>query len=384
MFGQPSWRIATRDVEAWLTRTGGHLAPVRFRLPGRTVTPYQLAPWCSERVDRALPPILRVLRGDFFCLPFGANAKPHQGEHHPLHGETANANWQCLRLERGNDGVTLHCRLQSHARRGSILKTINLKTGQTALYCQHVISGMSGAMPVGHHATLRFPSASDGGGIVSVSRFVLGQTFPGAVESPENRGYSTLAHGAEFDSLKSVPLLSGQRTDLTRYPARRGFEDIALVAADPSLPFAWTAVVFPKQRYVWFALRDPRVLRSTMFWFSNGGRHYPPWNSRHVDVLGLEDLTSNFYLGLADSVRPNALSRRGIPTSVRFLADRPLVVNYIMAVADLPVGFDEVADIRAVADGRVTLVARNGKRASARVDARFLDAPAGAQEAGAR
>jgi cobalt/nickel transport system permease protein len=38
--------------------------------------------------------VLRVLRGDFFCLPFGGNATAWHGEKHPLHGETANREWR--------------------------------------------------------------------------------------------------------------------------------------------------------------------------------------------------------------------------------------------------------------------------------------------------
>ena len=59
------------------------------------------------------------------------------------------------------------------------------------------------------------------------------------------------------------------------------------MVSDTRLPFAWTAVAFPQQRQVWFALKDPRLLRATIFWISNGGRYYPPWNGRHRNVMGL-------------------------------------------------------------------------------------------------
>ena len=107
--------------------------------------------------------------------------------------------------------------------------------------------------------------------------------------------------GAEFTSLDRVPLADGGFTDLSRYPARRGFEDLAMVVADDSLPFAWNAVTFAAEGYAWFAIRDPRVLRNTVLWISNGGRHYPPWNGRHVNVLGIEDVTAYFHDGVAAS-----------------------------------------------------------------------------------
>src|SRR4029079_13537481 len=129
--------------------------------------------------------------------------------------------------------------------------------------------------------------------------------------------------GAEFTSLSSVPLATGQTADLTRYPARRGFEDLVMMVADPNLPVAWTAVTFPKQRFAWFALKDPRVLRSTIFWISNGGRYNAPWSGRHVNVMGLEEVTANFHPGLAESAKPNPLSKRGIATSVKLDPRKP-------------------------------------------------------------
>ena len=74
-----------------------------------------------------------------------------------------------------------------------------------------------------------------------------------------------------------------------------------MVVSDAALPLAWTAVAFPRERFVWFALKDPKVLGGTVLWMSNRGRHYPPWSSRHLNVMGLEEVTANFHLGLAAS-----------------------------------------------------------------------------------
>jgi len=143
---------------------------------------------------------------------------------------------------------------------------------------------MSGLMDLGHHAMVQFPDRP-GSGNLSTSRFLYGQVFPGLFETPENRGYTALRPGAEFTSLQRVPTQSGEVADLTSYPARRGYEDLVMLVSDASLPLAWTAVTFPQERFVWFALKNPRVLRQTVFWISNGGRHYPPWSSRHVNVM---------------------------------------------------------------------------------------------------
>ena len=370
--GQPCWRLASDEVEAFVTEKGGHLGPVTFERKGRKIRPYSVAPWTEEKFTPPLPPILQVLRGDFFCLPFGGNVTACRGEKHPAHGETANACWHFEALEKSGGRTGLHLSLKTTVRPGRVDKKIYLIEGQNNLYCQHRISGMSGPMNLGHHAMLKFPD-EPGCGWLSTSRFVYGQVFPMPFESPEQSGYSCLKPGAEFDSLESVPMANGKKADLSRYPARRGFEDLVMVVSDDTVPFAWTAVSFPKQRFVWFALKDPRVLRETVFWISNRGRHYPPWNSRHVNVMGLEEVTSYFHLGLAESARPNPISRRGFPTCVRLDAGGPLAVNYIMGIAGIPAGFDRVASIEAQPGKQaVVMHSVSGKRTETPVDLEFL------------
>ena len=371
--GQPSWRIATREVEAFVTRRGGHLGPVTFDRAGRRVQPYAVAPWCREPGSKRLIPLLHALRGDFFCLPFGGNGTPFRGEGHPPHGETANADWQFESCT----GSELHLSMCTKVRAGRVDKRIRLCEGHQAVYLQHVISGMRGPMSLGHHAMLKFPDEL-GSGAISTSPFVHGQVCPGGFEKPEQRGYCALQAGAVFDSLARVPLGSGGVADVSRYPARRGFEDMLMLVGAPDAALGWTAVTFPRERYVWFALKDPRVLRQTILWISNGGRHYAPWNGRHVNVMGLEEVTAYFADGLAPSARPNALTRRGYATSLMLNPRRPTVVNYIMAVAAIPAGFTRVVDITAAAD-RQSVVLRGAGGRSVRVplDAGFLQRGAG-------
>jgi len=366
ILGQDSWIISTPQVRACVTHTGGHLAPVTFRFATRSIQPFHVAPWAEEALDRSQPAVIRALRGDFFCMPFGGNSTPLGRERHPPHGEPANALWMLESLRRDS----IHLSLKTRARSGRIDKFLTLIRGHHAIYARHQISGMSGRTCLGHHAMLRFHD-EPGCGVISTSRFTFGQVFPEPVERPENRGYSMLKPGAVFRSLKEVPTVFGNRTDLSHYPARRGYEDLVLLAADVRAPLAWTAVAFPKQRYVWFALKDPRALRSTILWFSNGGRHYPPWNGRHVNVMGLEEVTANFHYGLAESVRANPVSRRGVATSVRLDPRRPLVVNYIMGVAEVPRGFDRVAAIVAK-DRSIVIRSTSGKRVITPIDLSFL------------
>ena len=53
-------------------RLGAMLAPVTFVLAdGRQVSPFHIAPWADEPGSDALPGILRKLRGEWPCVPFG-------------------------------------------------------------------------------------------------------------------------------------------------------------------------------------------------------------------------------------------------------------------------------------------------------------------------
>jgi hypothetical protein len=370
--GQPSWRIASDQVEAFVTEIGGQLGPVIFERNTRRIAPYSVAPWVEEPGAKSLEPIIRVLRGDFFCMPFGGNATAFGKEKHPVHGETANARWHFESLDIQDGKTTLRLSLNTRIRKARVDKTISLADGENIVYSRHVVSNASGPMNFGHHAMLKFPD-SPGSGILSTSPFVFGQVFPSAFELPEKGGYPFLKQGAQFASLDAVPAANGETADLTQYPARRGFEDLVMVVADATLPFAWTAVTFPKERYVWFALKDPRVLRQTVLWISNGGRHYPPWSGRHINILGLEEVTAYFHFGLAESAGKNPVSEMGHPTSVMLDPSAPLTVSYIMGVAKIPSGFDSVKHIEANGDEGIVLHSANGKQVKAPLDISFLN-----------
>ncbi len=302
----------------------------------------------------------------------GGNATVFRGEKHPVHGETANARWRFESLETREGRTSLRLSLKTKVRPGRVDKEISLRDGENVLYCRDVLSEMSGPMSLGHHAMLRFPDPP-GSGLLFTSRFVYAHVLPQPFELPEKRGYSCLKPGARFESLEEVPTMTGETPDLTRYPARRGFEDLVMLVGDADAPFAWTAVLFPSQRFVWFALKDPRILRETVLWISNGGRHYPPWSGRHVNVMGLEEVTSYFHLGLAESARKNLISDRGFRTCLRLNPRKSLAISYIMGVAKIPAGFDQVVSIQAASGNQgVILQSANGKRAKAKVSLDFL------------
>ncbi|MCX7015613.1 MAG: hypothetical protein NTW86_24180 [Candidatus Sumerlaeota bacterium] len=379
--GQPSYVLETPDVRLAMTRIGCHMAPVEFlRQSGKPFQPYYVAPWAEEGCDPATPPILQVLRGDFFCLPFGANATEFRGERYPLHGEPANEAWALLEHESDSAGARMRLALDLKVRRGRIEKSVILPAGENLVYTSDAVSGMSGPMNFGHHATLQFPDVP-GCGRISFSPWRHAQVYIRPTELPEEKGYSILQPGALIDDLTKVARIDGATTDLTRYPARRGFEDIAIVcakqaggagAAEPDQPFAWSAAVFEPQRMAWFALKDPGVLPSTLIWISNMGRYYAPWSGRNLNVLALEDILGFFHDGVAASAGDNELARRGIPTTRQMDPARPVAVNYIQGVAPVPEGFGAVKAIEAAGAKAVCLIGDSGAKAEVPCRVGFL------------
>ena len=368
--GAPSWRIANDVVEGWVTRDGGHLGPVHFKTALGDVQPFAVAPWSPSEVAPDAPRVLRNLRGDFFCLPFGVGGTSLNGENHPLHGETSGGRWRLTSLTQSGDTTELEARIGLEVRSGVVTKRIRLKSGQTVLYCSHHVEGMSGLMCLGHHAMLQFPDRW-GSGRVAFSPIRFGQVKPVASGSQAKGTFSSLRQGASFRSLRRVPRKRGGYANLTRYPARKGSDDLVLLASRPSEPLAWVAVSFPKERYFWFALKNPKHLASTLLWFSNGGLRASPWNGRNRPVLGIEEVTAFFDFGLAASIGANTFSRRGVPTSLTLGGDVGLRIPYVMGVAVVPAGFGAVRQVRFGVE-TLTFVSDSGATIQQAVDLSFF------------
>lgn len=359
IFGQASWRLAGTNVELYLTRDAGHLGPITFMHGRRHITPLSVAPWHSEKLPADTPTIIRVLRGDFFCAPFGGNDDTWQGEKHPIHGESANQRWSLDSIENAAGRHTLDATLKTVARPGRIDKRITLIDGQPIVYQQHAITSMTGPMPIGHHLMVHFPDQARPG-LIATSPFTFGQVYPGQFEDPAEGGYTCLKQGAMFKSLSKVPKPGGSLADLSQYPARLGYEDLVmLVHKQQASPLAWTAVTVPGE-YVLVTLKDVRVLPNLVMWHSNRGRHYGPWSGRHVGVIGLEDTCSHFHDGIAKSAAPNDLTRRGYRTAVQLSPDEPTVVRYAVACVPVDDTFGKVASV-ADRDGQLTIADTHGQ-----------------------
>lgn len=360
--GAPSFSLSNDLISLHVTCEGGQLAPVTFMLGDRVVSPYSLSPWKPAEIDPELPVLLKNLRGDFLCLPFG----PQDGGE--PHGETANHNWELV----SETNQSLVMEINASDVSGKIIKTISLRDGETALYVEHLIEGVEGRWSYGTHPILDLSEIPDGEGRVSISPFTWASVYPEVFSNPADGANQALKIGAIFSDLSEVPLADGGTTDLTRYPARPATDDLVMMVSKPATaeqPFAWSACLM--DGYVWFALKNPVDFPATLFWLSNGGRSAAPWDSRHTCRIGIEEVCS-YFCDSVDLSRKDLLHNLSVPTTREFSKDQPVSLRIIQAVAAVPKHFGMVKSITPDGDGKVTITGENGAAVSVPLDWKFV------------
>ena len=364
--GQKNWVLENRNIGLCLTEKGGHMAPVAFmRDSDNPIEPFYISPWAEENFDLTNEPdVLIPLRGDFFCLPFGGN-NSWKNESHPTHGETSCSLWTLVPGEKENS-ITLQ--IDTHARKGRVLKNIELKDGENNLYISDTIEGFAGPTSLGHHVI--FPGGTKK--YINTSPVKFGYTSKYETENHNDGEYYSLASLEKFKSLDRVPTIwkDSEYTDCSVFPAREGFVDILQIYNESQKDFAWSAVTIPEEGYLWFALKDSSILPSTVLWMENKGRHQNPWNGRNV-CIGVEDVCSFFADGLAVSVEENFLNKGGIKTCHQIKDSTGLSVKYIQGVVRIPLGFDRVKTV-IKKDNGVLIISFSGKEVFTVVDADFL------------
>jgi len=358
-----TYPLRSDRVSLAVTATGGHLSDVAFDLAGRRLAPMHTAPWFDEPMPPDAPPMLRVLRGDFFCAPFGASDVVPGGG--PQHGDAASGEW---RLDHTGEGW-IEATLAVPVMGARLTKHVAVRPGENVVYQRHTFAGGSGRLPVGHHAMLRAASPLH----LAFAPRIFAATPPEPVETAP-AGRSILAYPQEIADLRAATRADGGTLDLTVYPVEDGHEDLWMLASDPEPAFAWTAATCPAESFVWFGLKNPRILPETVVWQSNGGRAYPPFSSRHRGVIGLEEVCSWFHLGHAAATAGNPLADRGIPTAITLAPDGAVAIPYMFGVAAIPHDFGPVARIEEE-DGGILLSDAAGNETFAACDVSFVTNP---------
>lgn len=372
--GREAWSLSNGEVAINLTVVGGQMAPVTFYADTENpVEPYYVSPWQEEMTEVPGPGVLGPLRGDFFCLPFGGDNE-FGGETHPPHGEVSEAPWTLLNATDGSDSpdgtVCIETEMITRIRPGRIVKRIEIRQGQQAVYVSHRIEDFPGPVTIGNHAIMR----GDRTCYIDTPPLICGYTDI-APPSPYAAGeYSCLEPGTFFGNLAEVPTIwkDPAVTDCRVFPSREGFVDILQLC--PDYPEngnpGWTTITVPEMGYLWFSIKDPEILPSTLLWMENRGRHGAPWNGRN-SCLGVEEVLAHQAAGLKLSAQPNALTKRGIPTSRVLTGDQPFSVKYIQGVCRISERFDRVSGVE-FESGLVRFTSRSGEKTEAAVDWAFV------------
>ena len=320
-----------------LDLASGHLLDVSFGAGEAKIRPLHEARWTPE-LAADVPLVLRRLSGDFLCAPF---CEPDI-EQAPWHGWTANSDWDHLGSDDADGGRTTHrFRLRREVIGAQVEKHITLIDGHPLVYQRHLFSGGRIGLPVAHHLMLR----TDGGLELSFSPKQFGMTPSAPAAASAAEGTSVLAYPQRFDDLSRVRGRDGGLIDATRHPIAAKAEDHIYLFDAPNARTAWSAALNRKEGYLFFALKDPSVLPATLLWVSHFGLLNPPFEGRHGDCLGVEEICSNFALGHAASVAHNDLNGLGISTYLPLSPDTTTIVDYTFGCVPVPADWGRLENL---------------------------------------
>lgn len=329
-----SWAAGRLEVQS----LGGMLGAVDFLLPsGDTVSPLHTPHWAGDGRAADQPPVVRHLRGEWPCVPFGAarevpgltaewrevveraGAPPAPAD--PPHGHGANEHWALV--DRSDAAITIAIEYPDEHPVRRLRRTIRPRADEPAIDIELEVEVRAPArLTVGLHPVLRL-SGDARGTHLRPGAYRFGLAFPGDFEP----GAYPLAPGAEFSSLATVPAAAGGTIDLSRLPLERDAEIfVQICGIDGSFELYHERENY-HVRLDWDAARLP----SCGLWISNRGRTQRPWDGRHV-ALGVEPIASPFGLGPAVATAANPISRRGIATHVEVRPDHVWSTKYSLTV----------------------------------------------------
>lgn len=318
----PTRTLAWDSGRAEVQRLGAMLAPVWFSAGGHPdFAPLQIAPWANEPGAAELPGILRRLRGDWPCVPFGRTDRPpglpdgwtarEPGDDWG-HGFASNHEWDWLDTE---DPHALALTIAPPGPIRRLTRVIEAVPYSPALLLTLVVEvGAPCTLPIALHPTLRLDAGS-------VRLELPPHDGVAAYPVPAEPGVSCLVPDAAFERLSSAPCSDGGTLDLTRFPLPVDTEELLQVRAVDGpvalhyLDAGWTLQID------W----DHRVLPDLMLWVSHRGRSAAPWNGRHL-ALGVEPVNGVFDLGrvAAPPAGHPLADRRGLTLT----PDEPLIVRH--------------------------------------------------------
>lgn len=320
-----SWALDWRFGRVKVLSLGGMLGPVNFRLAnGRSLQPMYLAPWIDDPNADNLPPLLRELRGELPCVPFGRTDFPagldgwtrrDPGDDWE-HGYSANQPWSLIDADAHQIRLGIDYPADQAIER--LERQITTDPEAPALDISLTIwARRDVTVPVALHPTFRVPVT---GIVLRPGTFAQAVAYP----VPAEPGVSHLIPDGASADLSALPARGGT-LDLNRLPLPIHTEEL-LQLQDCVPPFS---LYYEKEGVEVSLFWDPQQLPDVMLWVSNAGRSVFPWNSRNY-ALGIEPVNGTFDLGrVATPAADHPLGhRRGLAIK----KDQPTRIDYRLAV----------------------------------------------------
>ncbi len=313
---------------------GGMLGPVSFTLSdGRTIQPFAIAPWAQDDTPEhsALPGIMRRLRGEWPCVPFGAPSPPNElpenwqgapqnaiDEH--FHGYSSHHHWDVAEL--GDDYVVLSIDYPDAYPIRKLRRKICGRQGEPAIDCELTIETRADmTTSIALHPV--FKLADRAGHCDIEADFQTGRVLPFDLE-PE---ISQLLPDAEFASLDQVPSKTGHLS-LQKLPLAFDTEELVQLCHAKG----WAKLTNRSENYQVSLQYDKEHFPNLLLWISNRGRKAYPWNGGFT-ALGVEPVNGAFDLGPAVSAwQDNPLAKSGVTTTLKLAANATFTTRYTIAV----------------------------------------------------
>lgn len=330
------WLLAWNRGRLAVEPVAAMMGPAEVRLDdGRVISPFAVAPWADEPASAALsPPLLRRLRGDWLCVPFGLPGKPRtdlvpewmtgldpalESPDPAQHGTGSNEVWS---LERA-DPHRLALRYEPPAPLpiARIERIILVAPDDTTIEVESRVTARHRCeLPWGAHPTMRLPEEPGTAEIEFGHGDATVFTYPGVFEA----GVSRVAAARICRGVDAIPMNDGTTMSFRRLPLAQAAEEALLVTRHGGVARLTNYAEGYRAIIEW----DEETFPALLLWVSNYGRTYAPWNGRHR-ALGVEPVCAPFDLGYAHAVNPSSpLRAHGIATARQFTPDQPVTTRY--------------------------------------------------------
>lgn len=281
--------------------------------------------------------------GHFLCFPnYGPSSEAELRQDYGQHGEALAVEWKRNKVETRKDGVTLWYSADLPKTQYRVERMITLPSDETVGYIQESVENLAlfdRPMNWVQHITFGPPFLEPGKNYVDAS-----------VERVGVRSGREIKEGAW--PVSAGP--EGKPVDFRLFPATPKSGRYHIWLLDRSHPKVYFAMYNPDYPvligYIFSSAENPWVGD----WQENQRATRPPWDGK-VIARGIDAGTTPLAEGLRRSVEMGSLF--GVPTYRWIQARERLTQTYAFFLAEIPLGFKGVADLR-TGDGRIVIVER--------------------------